>query len=120
MSLTPVTSKKDVSNEDSDFDPDHTTPSPKPNIPESPKNSVRARKEKFEANIENKDVKTITKERSKNSKSRKHEKEHTEKRTQIEPEEEKPNAENQTPDTNILSENDKFTILQNEMKKVQR
>ena len=64
VSLTPSSARREISDEDdSDYDPSHTTPSPKPNIPGSSKNSVRARKEKFEASIENKDVKTLTKER---------------------------------------------------------
>merc|ERR1711954_570273 len=89
----------------------HLTPSPKPEFGKSPKNSVRARKEKFKNNFENKDVKSITKERTKNSRSRKTtEKQNTERKHQNErienksPEKEKP-----------LSEDDKFSIIMKEM-----
>ena len=112
VSLTPSNARKDESEDESDFDPSHTTPSPKPDVPGSSKNSVRARKEKFEASMEHRDVKAITKERSKQNKTSK---ENSENKTTAEKDHEKPEPEKM--DVANLSENDKFTLLMEQMKK---
>merc|ERR1712081_94990 len=74
---------------------------PKPEFTKESKNSVRARKEKFESNNK-KDVKTLTKQqRNKNSKSRKNSP-NPEVQPEVQPEDEKEDKEEETDPFKIL------------------